>query len=201
MSDHRAFDLPILLWGAVMLLVSVVVSAQESTVTRDSTVAMDSTVVDVVAERPAYNPNPTRRPITPRHDQSAEQQRADEQDCFDRVCAETGWNPYEGWADLVDAGYARAVTNEEFVEGLVSVAWDGAVTGSVAGDLLNEEDRGAEVGAAVALALELVRSDYVLRQDDPRTQRAVAKYERQLRFWEKKYAACLRPRGYRVDSP
>ena len=33
-------------------------------------------------------------------------------------------------------------------EGLISVAWDGAVTGSVAGDLLDEEDRGAEVGAA-----------------------------------------------------
>lgn len=200
MSDHRAFDFPILLWGAIMLLVSVVVSAQESSVTPDSTAAMDSTAVEVVEERPAYNPNPTRRPITPRQGQSAEQQRADALECFDATNEETGWNPYEGWAELVDAGYAVAVTREEMEEGLVSVAWDGAVTGSVAGDLLNEEDRGAEVGAAVALALELVRSDYVLRLEDPQAQRAVATYERQLRYWEKKYAACLRPKGYAVPS-
>lgn len=195
MSDHKAFDIPIFLWGVAMLLVSVVVSAQEAVVIEDST------AVETVVEEPQRNPNPTRRPITPRHGQSTDQQWADELECFEAACAETEWNPYDGWADLVDAGYAVAVTSEEMEEGLVSVAYEGAVTGSVAGELLDEPREGAEVGAAVALALELVRSDYLLRRDDPRAQRAVTSYERQLRYWEKKYAACLRPKGYQVNSP
>jgi hypothetical protein len=77
---------------------------------------------------------------------------------------------------------------------------DGAVTGSVAGDLLGEEDVGAEIGAAVALAREIVRAEFLLRPEDPRAERGVKDFERKLRHWEKKYAACLRARGYQVPT-
>jgi hypothetical protein len=194
MPGLKTFDVPILLWGAIMLLASVVVSAQETAEESASPVA------EAVAEAPARNPNPTRRTITPRHGQPADQQAADERVCFLAANDATEWNPYDGWADLVDAGYARALTRDEITEGLVSVAMDGAVTGSVAGDLLGREDRGAEVGAGVALAFEIVRTDFLLAPEDPLLERAVKDFERKLRYWEKKYAACLRPKGYRVTT-
>ena len=51
--------------------------------------------------------------------------RSDSDDAlFDEANARTDWNPYDGWAALVDAGYARALTDEEiavvaqYVQGL-----------------------------------------------------------------------------------
>jgi hypothetical protein len=187
-----------LLWGAVMLLASVVVSAREADQAPDSTRTPAAVVESGSDALP--NPNPAARIISPRLGQSATRQRADERACFDEATARTGWNPYDGWAALVDAGYARALTDEEIAAGLVAVAADGAVTGSVAGDLLGDEDTGAEIGTAVALAREIVRSEYLLQHENSAARRAVADFERHLRRWERKYAACLRPRGYAVSG-
>jgi hypothetical protein len=86
------------------------------------------------------------------------------------------------------------------VEGLISVAHDGAVTGSVAGDLMGNEDLGAEIGAAVAIARVVVRSDFLYQPESPEARRAINQFERDLRFWEREFAACLRPKGYRVST-
>lgn len=150
---------------------------------------------------PEPSPNPTGRTIHSRNGQSADQQFTDEWDCFDWACEETGWNPYAAYDSLVAEGYAVALTNDELTEGLICLAAEGAVTGAVAGDLVGEPQKGAEWGAAIAVAMAVVREDYLIEPEDPAARRVVNAFERDLRFWERKFAACLRPKGYGVSSP
>jgi hypothetical protein len=92
------------------------------------------------------------------------------------------------------------LTREDLEEGLICLAHEGAVTGAVAGDMLGDAETGAEIGAAIAVAHGVVRSNYLCRQDDPEARRTVSRFERNLRNWDRKFAACLRPKGYRVPS-
>lgn len=147
------------------------------------------------------NPNPTLREIAPRHGQSPSEQMDDEHGCFDRACQDAGWNPYEAYDELVALGYAVELSREEREQGLVCLAYEGAVTGAVAGEVLGVPRGGAAVGAAIAVAGEVIRSDYLYREDDPEAQRAVADFERKLRDWDRKFTGCLRAKGYRVSSP
>lgn len=189
--------LPAILSGAILAfaMVSALVSGQESAPAND-----DSTSIETSISEPLPSPNPTQRWISPRHDQSPHQQLADELECFDQACEETDWNPYDAYAELVDLGYAVALTREDLEEGLVCLAYDGAVTGAVAGDMLGDAEKGAEIGAAIAVARGVVRSNYLYLQDDPEARRTVLRFERNLRHWDRKFATCLRPRGYRVPS-
>jgi hypothetical protein len=172
-------------WGAALALAfaALVVAAQE----------------DAPAGPP--DPNPTGQWVAPRHEQSLAQQLADEWECYDRACEQTDWEPYAAYDELVAAGYAVELSRQEMEAGLIHAAMEGAVTGSVAGELLRRPRRGAEIGLAIAVALELVRNQYLLYQDDPSARRAVDGYRRELRTWERKFAACLRPKGYRVTAP
>ena len=106
------------------------------------------------------------------------------------------WAAKEGLSDEV---LLAAV--EEMEDGLICLAWDGAVTGSVAGDIVGDPERGAEIGAAIAIASGLIRSDYLNQRDNPEARRTISGFERELRNWDRKFAACLRPKGYRVSSP
>lgn len=182
-SGNRA-NLPTILSGIILALalVSAVVWAQEPV-----SVAQDS-------------PNPTLRVITPRQDQSPFQQQADERECFDKACEQTGWNPYEAYDELVALGYAVELTRKDREEGLVCLAYEGAVTGAVAGEMLGVPRRGAGVGAAIAVAGEVIRSDYLCREEDPEAQRAVAAFERKLRDWDHRFSGCVRSKGYRVPT-
>lgn len=152
---------------------------------------------DPVEENPT-NPNPTQRLIIPVKDQSHEQQLSDQWDCYHWTCEQVGWDPYQAYTDLVDAGYAVVLTPKELEEGLICLAMDGAVTGAVAGEILGEPEEGAEIGAAIAIASGLIRSGYLKNADSPESQRAVSWFERNLRKWDRKYAGCLSRKGYRV---
>jgi len=185
-------------WGAVLVLVMATprTGAQEN-----EPATMDDSALESPAQEIAPNPNPTRRVISPRKNQSTEQQQSDERECFEWACDQTEWDPYLAYADLVDEGYAVSLTPEELEDGLICQAAEGAVTGAVAGDILGDIDKGAEIGAAIAVASEVVRSNYLYQQDNPEAQRVISRFERNLKNWDRKFAACLRPRGYRVPSP
>ena len=182
MESRKKAILQIVLWGAILFaaLAPFMISAQDN--------------------EPEPNPNPTLRSITPRNDQSSEQQLTDERECFDWACEQTDWNPYDAYAQLIDEGYAVALTPDDTEEWLIFLATEGAVTGSVAGQILGNEMAGARIGAAIAIASGLVHSDFLNQPDDPETKRTISAFERNLRYWDKKYAACLRPKGYRVPS-
>jgi hypothetical protein len=186
------------LWGGLVLavLAPVVILAQiDESVRRD-----DDGPGNSAPEAPP-NPNPTQRLIRSRNQQSAEQQLAAEWNCYDRACDQADWDPYQAYTGLVEEGYAVALTPEELEEGLICLAADGAVTGAVAGELVGETEEGVEVGAAIAIALELRRSSYLKHLDDPEARRVISRFERNLKHWERKFAACLRSQGYRVTSP
>ena len=152
-----------------------------------------------------WNPNPIPHHIIPLRDQDAARQDADQWACYDQACADTDWDPYLAWDELAAAGYAVPLDPADIADGLVGLATEGALTGEVAAELMDEPplDAGeaAELGAAIAVAEALVRSGYLRLQDDPAARRAVNRFERDLRRWGRRYAACLRPRGYRVSGP
>lgn len=190
-------SIPTIISGAILAAVMVwsLVSAQEPAKAQDDSISIETDGSELLP-----SPNPTRRWISPRNDQSPYQQLDDEQECFDKACEDTDWNPYDAYDELVDLGYAVVLTREDLEEGLVCLAYDGAVTGAVAGDMLGEPEAGAEIGAAIAVARGVVRSNYLYRQDDPEARRIVSAFERNLRHWDRQFAACLRSMGYRVPS-
>ncbi|MCP4292636.1 MAG: hypothetical protein GY780_12470 [bacterium] len=155
------------------------------------------------------NANPTHLIISSRKSQTPEQQQNDLLACYDSVCKRLNWNPFQEYDNLVKLGYAVELTSREQEHGLMSLAAKGAKTGTIAGDLLSPEtaadpyeysDEGAEIGVAIALAQGLLHSDYLLMSDDPQAQRAVARYEHDLRKWETKLASCLKKSGYKVTK-
>ena len=138
--------------------------------------------------------------ITPRNGPVIGAAASDERECFDRACEQTEWNPYEAYDKLIDEGYAVALTPDDTEEWLICLAEEGAVTGSVAGYILGNERAGARIGAAIAIASGVVHSDFLNQPDDPKPGEPYPAFERNLRYWDKKFAACLRPKGYRVSS-
>ena len=150
------------------------------------------------------NTNPTQRLIYPRKQQSDEQQLSDELECYEWTCEQIDWDPYEAYAYLVDEGYAVALTREEMEMGLIGAATRGAVVGAVAGEIVGRPHggagNGAEIGAAIAIALELIHSNHLYEQDAPEAQRTITRFERNLRKWDRKFAGCMKRKGYRVPS-
>lgn len=149
--------------------------------------------------------NPTGRVILPLKHQSGPQQQADQAACYNWACEQLDWDPYDAYAELAAQGYTVALSRREMLKGLVFLAQDGARIGAVAGELAGDPetgvDDGTEIGVAVAVATSLIRSAYLQRPDDPAAQKAVNRYERSLRHWDHKYAACLKRKGYRVPAP
>jgi hypothetical protein len=167
------------------------VGAQENSPGAEEVPQEESPVPAVPAD-----PNPAGTLIVPRQDQSLEQQLSDEWECYDLACEQTEWDPYTAYAELVDAGYAVALHHEA---DLLCRARRGAETGAVAGDILGDAERGAEIGAAIAIAMGVLQTEYLCRPDDPTARRSIRKFERDLKNWQRRFAACLRPKGYRVS--
>ena len=197
MVTRKTANLQSLLWGAmlIMAIAPMMILAQDNAPVTEGDFSDEYSV----PESPP-NPNPTQRLISPRNHQSQEQQLSDEWECYDWARDETDWDPYEAYAELVDAGYAVTLTREDMQEGLICLAVEGAVIGSVAGEIVGDSRDGAEIGAAIAIASGVVRAEYLNQRDDPEAKRIVSRFERNLRNWDRKFAACLRPKGYRVPS-
>lgn len=189
-TNHR-----VALWGAVLAIVLVpsMLPAQGEIPATPETPTSEELQQD-----PPLDPNPTRRSIYPRQDQSYEQQFADQQDCYLWACDQTDWDPYQAYDDLVADGYALALNRKDLEQGLIYLAAEGAEIGAVAGDIAGRPGKGATIGAAIAVARALIHSGYLNEPDDPEAQRAISRYERDLNSWDRKYAACLRRKGYQV---
>jgi hypothetical protein len=142
--------------------------------------------------------NPTNRAIQPRKDQSPEQQWSDQQDCYDWTCELIDWDPYLAYEELSANGFALAMTPEQMEAGLVCLAANGAVAGAIAGEVLGDPHNGAEIGVAIGLAAGLIHSSFLMEPENPDAQRAISRFERNLKKWERKYAGCMSRKGYRV---
>lgn len=143
-------------------------------------------------------PNPTNKLITPRKDQTEDQQYTDQLKCYDWTCELLDWDPYLAYDALVEEGYTVALDQKEIERGLVCLATQGAVAGSVAGEVVGRPGNGAAIGAAMAVTAGLIQSSYLLLPDDPQAQRVITRFESQLHKWETKFAGCLSREGYRV---
>ncbi len=193
MRDGKTVGLRVLCAGVAMLAA---VAVQGQAQDESAAAAPEAAVV--------WSPNPSLLLVRPIRHQSPAQQFTDEEACFDQACADTDWNPYHAYDELAAAGYAVALTPDERASGLICLATEGAMAGEVAADLLRgpryEGHTGAEIGAAVAVASAVIRSDYLRQMDDPDARRIVNRFERDLKHWNRKFAACLRSRGYRVTT-
>ena len=193
-------------WSSVILaaILAFIFSPTTTLAQAPTPAAADTSVHD----RSRPNSNPTQRVIIPRKDQSEQQQLSDQAECYDDVCAEIEWDPYQAYDALVDEGYAVALSWPEEQGKLVCLAARGAVTGVIAHELWDEpgadrqdaEASAAELGAAIAVATGIFHSTYLAETGDPAAERTIERFERNLRKWERKYAACLNRKGYQIPS-
>lgn len=186
----------------VMFLAAMLILAPTLILAQEKSTAPTDPATDEDSPRPTlFNTNPTQRLISPRQDQTEEQQLTDQLACYDWTSDQIAWDPYQGYTDLVDRGYAEALTRAEMERGLVDLAARGAEVGAIAGDIIDYPGRGAQLGVAISIALAMFHSDYLNASNDPDAQRAVSRFERNLRKWNKKYSGCLVRKGYKVSSP
>ncbi len=162
-----------------------------------------------------FNTNPTYLIISPRKNQTKEQQKNDQLECFNKATELLEWDPYLVYDELVAQGYARALSRQNMKETLVDVAIAAAIAGEVADEVAGDitgpiEETGigevggtiqeAATGAAIGAALASVDFSFLNEPDDPEAQRVVSRFERNLNKWEKKYSACLKRKGYKVQA-
>lgn len=180
---------------ALLLAIPSLIPAQEDNQSTLHAEAGNETSVETLP-----NTNPTFRVFYPRNNQSPEQQQIDQLDCFESTCDQLDWDPYLAYDELVEQGFALALTAEEQKRGLVFLAIEGAMIGAVAGELVGRPGRGAEIGAAISLASAIIHSNYLTESQDPYAQRAISRYEKNLRRWDRTYGHCLKGKGYKVPS-
>ena len=113
MMTGREAKLRVVLWGAILAMAGAPLAIRA----QDEVPAVPDTSDRVEPSPP--DSNPTGRSITPRKGQSLDQQLADEWECYDLACEQTGWDPYEAYAELADAGYAVALARQDMEEELV----------------------------------------------------------------------------------
>lgn len=193
--NPRGFIIAMFLAATLILAPTLILAQEQSTAPTNPSTEEDSPPPTLL------NTNPTQRLISPRKNQTEVQQLTDQLACYDWTCDQIDWDPYLAYADLVDRGYAAALTRAEMERGLVDLAARGAEVGAIAGDIVGYPGNGAELGAAISIALAMFHSDYLNASNDPDAQRAVSRFERDLRKWNKKYSGCLVRKGYKVSSP
>lgn len=167
----------------------------------DSPAAPDSVAAPDTSWATLISTNPTGCVLTPRKDQTSEQQLADQLDCYRWTCEQTDWDPYAAYDALIAQGYAVPMTDQELEAVLVQEAARGAVTGAVAGSLAGGPGRGARLGAAIAIARAMVDAGCLDTADDPDARRIVARFRSDLEKWDTKYSGCMVRKGYQVTSP
>lgn len=157
--------------------------------------------------------SPTRAKISPRQGQSISQQISDQKNCYAQVCDQLQWDPNAAYQEMVELGYARALDREQLLKDLEELALTGAIAGEIAGEISPAEDldlewdseaaSGAAMGAVFGLAWAQgwLDMDLLLNPSTPQAQRAINRYQRNLRKWDTKYSSCLKKKGYRVSSP
>jgi len=147
---------------------------------------------------PDFNTNPTNRIITPVKGQTESTQLADQSDCYQWTCNQLDWDPYRQYDILAEQGFAVALERSEWEKGLICLATEGAIAGAIAGEVVNRPGQGAAIGAAIGVTSGVIQLRYLLQVDDPKAQRAVRRYEKNLKKWETRFSGCMSRNGYRV---
>jgi hypothetical protein len=135
--------------------------------------------------------------IYPAKDQSPEQQKKDEDACYDWAEANTGLTLVAGNVDAQAAGKAAA---KDAGEGrVVGGAAAGAATGLAIGAIAGDAGKGAAIGA-VAGSVGGVRSRVKAKQEAGQkgAQQAVQANQQAVDQFKKAAAVCLEGRGYSV---
>jgi hypothetical protein len=135
--------------------------------------------------------------IYPAKDQAADQQKKDEEACYDWAEANTGLTLVAGNVDAQAAGKAAA---KSAGQGRVAGgAAAGAATGLAIGAIAGDAGKGAAIGA-VAGSVGGVRSRIQAQQQAGQrgAQQAVQANQQSVEQFKKAASACLEARGYSV---
>jgi hypothetical protein len=135
--------------------------------------------------------------IYPAKDQPPEQQKKDEDACYDWAEANTGLTLVAGKVDAQAAGKAAAKGTGE--GRVVGGAAAGAATGLAIGAIAGDAGKGAAIGA-VAGSVGGVRSRIKAQQEAGQkgAQQAIQANQQAVETFKKAAGACLEARGYSV---
>ena len=152
------------------------------------------------APAPAANASPAQAVarslgliIYPAKGQTAGQQSADEQQCYDWAKTQTGIDP-QAPAPAAAAPESKESKGGQRARGAARGAAAGAVIGEVAND---DADEGAKVGAAAGVVAggRKARQDKQAQEEQAKTAAQAAQTEQQTTF-KKAMGTCLQGRGY-----
>jgi hypothetical protein len=143
--------------------------------------------------------NPTQRVIYAGEGQTEQQQLEDQLACYRWATQQTGWDPYEAHAKLVEQGHVAQQTAEEAQGGLIRGAARGAVAGVAIGAIAGDAGKGAAIGAAAGGLVGGSRSRRTQQGAQGQAEAAVEAFNQQLGTWDRNYVACLQGRDYVVN--
>ena len=128
--------------------------------------------------------------IYPSKGQSLEQQSQDEGACRTWAQQQTGFNPYQG---------AAQVTTSSRSGQAVRGAAGGAALGAVGGAIGGNAGKGAAIGAGVGATAGLLRKSQQRRANEQAQSQANAQYNQQLSNYNRAFGTCMQGRGYTVN--
>lgn len=143
--------------------------------------------------------NPTQRAIFPSEGQDQEQQMKDQLECYNWATAQSGWDPYKAYDELVEKGYAAKQTAEQAQGGLVRGAAGGALMGLAIGAIAGDAGKGAAIGATAGGLAGGARSRRQRRAAQSQSDQAIKAFEDKLKVWDSNYVACMEGHKYTVN--
>lgn len=142
--------------------------------------------------------NPANHAIFPAKGQNANQQMQDQLAAYNWATQQTGWDPYQAHAKLVEQGHVAAQTAEQAKGGLVGGAARGALVGVAVGAIAGDAGKGAAIGAAAGGLGGGMRSRRTQRGAEAAKEQAIEAFNTQFAQWDKNYVAAMEGKGYTI---
>ncbi len=144
--------------------------------------------------------NPIGRVIYPASDQTPEQQKQDEQECYTWSSQQMGgWDPIAEYQKANQAVGGEAAAAQSAQGGAVRGAAGGAVAGVAIGAIAGDAGKGAAIGAVAGGLVGGRRSRKQASQAEAEAQKIADQFNASLSQWDRGYTACLQGRGYTVS--
>jgi hypothetical protein len=142
--------------------------------------------------------NPAQHAIYPADSQSSDQQMSDQLEAYRWATQQTGWDPYQAHAKLVEQGYVAQETADATEGAAVRGAARGALVGVAVGAIAGDAGKGAAIGAAAGGMTGGMRGRRTREAAASQSQQAVDEFNRKFADWDKFYVALMEGKKYSV---
>jgi hypothetical protein len=122
----------------------------------------------------------------------------DQAEAYAWATQKTGWDPYKAHAELSAQGAASAKAADATRGQAVGGAAKGALLGLAIGAIVDEEGKGAAIGATAGGLTRGMQARTSRSRAKAGTEAAEAAYRQKFQDWDRHFVAAMEGKGYTV---